>query len=83
MAAGVLVFSGAVWDIDALGLAVARLIVTYLVPAGAPVMVAVDGTFFRRWGRKVAEARWAYDGAGAGREEDLVRQHVGDRRYRG
>jgi DDE superfamily endonuclease len=45
-------FSGAVWDIDDLGLAVARLIVKYLVPAGAPVTVAVDGTFFRRWGRK-------------------------------
>ncbi len=45
-------FAGAVWDADALGLAVARLIVTHLVPAGAPVTVAVDGTFFRRWGRK-------------------------------
>ena len=45
-------FSGAAWDVDDLGLAVARLIVTYLVPAGAPVTVAVDGTFFRRWGRK-------------------------------
>ena len=59
-------FSGAAWDVDDLGLAVARLIVTYLVPAGAPVTVAVDGTFFRRWGRKVAEARWAYDGAAQG-----------------
>lgn len=59
-------FSGAAWDIDDLGLAVARLIVTCLVPAGQPVTVAVDGTFFRRWGRKVAEARWAYDGAAQG-----------------
>ena len=59
-------FSGAAWDIDDLGLAVARLIVAYLVPAGAPVTVAVDGTFFRRWGRRVAEARWAYDGAAQG-----------------
>jgi DDE superfamily endonuclease len=59
-------FSGAVWDIDDLGLAVARLVVTYLVPAGQPVTVAVDGTFFRRWGRMVAEARWAYDGAAQG-----------------
>ena len=31
----------------------AGLIVKYLVPAGAPVTVAVDGTFFKRWGRKV------------------------------
>ena len=59
-------FSGAVWDIDDLGLAVARLIVTYLVPAGQPVTVAVDGTFFRRWGRKVSQARWAYDGSAQG-----------------
>ncbi len=43
-------FSGAVWDVDDLGLAVAGLIVKYLVPAGAPVTVAVDGTLFRRWG---------------------------------
>ena len=53
-------FSGAVWDIDDLGLAVAGLIVKYPVPAGAPVTVAVDGTLFRRWGRKVFQARWAY-----------------------
>jgi hypothetical protein len=59
-------FSGAVWDIDDLGLAVARLVVKYLVPAGQPVTVAVDGTFFKRWGRKVAEARWAYDGSAQG-----------------
>ncbi len=59
-------FSGAAWDADDLGLAVARLIVTHLVPAGAPVTVAVDGTFFRRWGRKVFAARWAYDGSAQG-----------------
>src|SRR6266702_5664766 len=43
-------FSGAVWDIDDLGLAVARLIVKYLIADGEPLVVAVDGTFFRRWG---------------------------------
>ena len=59
-------FSGAVWDIDDLGLAVAGLIVKYLVPAGAPVTVAVDGTLFRRWGRKVFQALWAYDGSAQG-----------------
>jgi len=41
-------FAGAAWDIDALGLAVAGLIVKYLIDPGAPVVVAVDGTFFRR-----------------------------------
>jgi hypothetical protein len=46
-------FASAEWDIDTLGLAVARLIVKYLIRDGDPVIVAVDGTFFRRWGRKV------------------------------
>ena len=46
-------FAGAAWDADALGLAVARLIVKYLTDPGAPVVVAVDGTFFQRWGKKV------------------------------
>ena len=56
-------FAAARWDPDALGIAVARLIVKYLLSGDDPLIVAVDGTFFRRWGRKVAEARWAYDGA--------------------
>jgi DDE superfamily endonuclease len=59
-------FSGAAWDVDALGLAVARLIVTYLLAEGEPLVVACDGTLFRRWGRKVFAARWAYDGAAQG-----------------
>jgi DDE superfamily endonuclease len=59
-------FSGAVWDVDALGLAVARLIVKHLLGDGDAIVVAVDGTLFRRWGRKVFAARWAYDGAAQG-----------------
>jgi len=59
-------FSGAVWDIDALGLAVARLVVKYLLSDGEPIVVACDGTFFKRWGRKVFQARWAYDGSAQG-----------------
>lgn len=59
-------FSGAVWDVDDLGLAVARLIVKYLLGEGEPITVAIDGTFFKRWGRKVAEARWAHDGSAQG-----------------
>ena len=59
-------FSGAVWDVDDLGLAVARLVVTYLIPPGEPLVVAVDGTFFKRWGREVFQARWAYDGSAQG-----------------
>jgi hypothetical protein len=59
-------FASAKWDPDAVGLAVARLIVKYLLSGGDPLTVAVDGTFFRRWGRRVAEARWAYDGSAQG-----------------
>ena len=59
-------FSGAVWDVDDLGLAVARLVVKFLLSDGDAVTVAVDGTFFRRWGRKVFQARWAYDGSAQG-----------------
>ena len=59
-------FSGAVWDVDALGLAVARLVVKYLLADGEPVIVAVDGTLFKRWGKKVFQARWAYDGSAQG-----------------
>jgi len=59
-------FSGAVWDADDLGLAVARLIVKHLLSDGDAVTVAVDGTFFRRWGRQVFQARWAYDGSAQG-----------------
>jgi DDE superfamily endonuclease len=59
-------FAGAAWDIDNLGLAVARLIVKYLVADDEPLVAAVDGTFFKRWGRKVFQARWAYDGAAQG-----------------
>jgi hypothetical protein len=59
-------FAAAKWDLDALGLAVARLVVKYLLSDSDPIVAAFDGTFFRRWGRHVAEARWAYDGAAQG-----------------
>src|SRR6516165_6516907 len=59
-------FAAARWDPDVLGLAVARLIVKHLLEEGDPLIVAVDGTLFRRWGKRVAEARWAYDGAAQG-----------------
>jgi hypothetical protein len=59
-------FAAAVWDIDDLGLAVARMVVKYLVADGEPVVAAADGTFFKRWGKKVFAARWAYDGSAQG-----------------
>jgi hypothetical protein len=45
-------FARARWEMDELGLAVARLAVL-LVPVGAPLTVAVDDSLFRRAGRKV------------------------------
>jgi hypothetical protein len=59
-------FAGAVWDIDELGLAVARLVLKYLLAGGEPLVVACDGTLFQRWGPKVFAARWAYDGSAQG-----------------
>jgi hypothetical protein len=46
-------FSRARWDPQALGLVLAQQIVTRLLPDGAPVMVAVDDTLFKRHGKKV------------------------------
>jgi DDE superfamily endonuclease len=59
-------FARARWDADALGLAVARLVVELLVPAGDPVSVAVDDTLFRRRGKKVWAASWFHDGSAQG-----------------
>jgi hypothetical protein len=59
-------FSTAVWDIDQLGLIAARLIVSRLLPADAPIVVAVDDTLFKRWGRKVHHAFWTHDGSAQG-----------------
>lgn len=47
-------FSGACWDPDALGLAVARLVAALLVPAVEPVTVAIDDTLFRRRGKRAS-----------------------------
>jgi hypothetical protein len=46
-------FARAAWDLDELGLAVARLVVALLVPPGGPLVAAVDDSVFRRCGRKV------------------------------
>ncbi|HEY1321740.1 MAG TPA: transposase [Streptosporangiaceae bacterium] len=60
-------FSHARWSADQVGLAVAGLVVRLLIPAGAPLLVAVDDTLFRRSGRRVHGAAWCHDGAGATR----------------
>jgi hypothetical protein len=56
-------FARARWQVDELGLAVARLVVLLLVPPGQPLTVAVDDSVFRRSGRKVHGAGWQYDGS--------------------
>jgi len=59
-------FSRARWSPEDLGLAVAKLVVALLVPAGAPVVVAIDDTLFRRRGKKVRAASWFHDGSAPG-----------------
>ena len=59
-------FARARWNADDLGLAVARLVVALLVPAGEPVVVAIDDTLFRRRGKKVRAASWFHDGSAPG-----------------
>src|SRR5436305_13792913 len=59
-------FSHARWSAEQVGLVLVGLIVTGLLPAGVPVLVAVDDTLLRRSGRKVAGAAWCYDGARKG-----------------
>jgi hypothetical protein len=59
-------FARAVWDVSQVGAVLAGLVVQYLVPAGAAVLVAVDDTLFRRSGRRVADAFWQHDGSRRG-----------------
>ena len=62
-------FARAAWQLDELGLAVARLVAALLVPAGEPVVVAVDDSVFRRCGRKVYGAAWQHDGSSPARNK--------------
>jgi DDE superfamily endonuclease len=59
-------FSRARWNPDELGIAVAKLVVALLVPAGEPVSVVIDDTLFKRRGKKVWAASWFHDGSAAG-----------------
>ena len=43
-----------------------KLVVALLVPAGEPVVVAIDDTLFRRRGKKVWAASWFHDGSAPG-----------------
>jgi hypothetical protein len=59
-------FPRARWNAGDLGLAAAVLVVSLLVPAGAPVDVAIDDTLFKRRGKKVWAASWFHDGSAPG-----------------
>jgi DDE superfamily endonuclease len=59
-------FARARWKPDDLGLAVARLVVSRLVPDGQAVEAVVDDTLFRRRGKKVWAASWFHDGSAPG-----------------
>jgi hypothetical protein len=59
-------FSRARWNADDLGPAAAVLVVSLLLPAGAPVDAAVDDTLFKRRGKKVWAASWFHDGSAPG-----------------
>jgi hypothetical protein len=60
-------FSHARWNPQQIGLLLAEVILTRLLPAGTPVTVAVDDTLFRRRGKKVHAAGWFHDGSAAGK----------------
>ncbi len=59
-------FSCARWNPDDLGIAVAKLVIGLLVPAGETVELLIDDTLFRRRGKRVFAASWFHDGAAAG-----------------
>ena len=59
-------FSHAVWDVDRLGLLAAGLIVDRLLAPDESIVVVVDETLFKRWGRKVHHAFWTHDGSAQG-----------------
>lgn len=64
-------FSRARWSVDELGLLLLDFLVATLVPAGAPLRLALDDSLFGRSGRKVYGASYHYDAtapAGAGRQ---------------
>jgi DDE superfamily endonuclease len=61
-------FSRAVWDLDQVGLALARAVTERFVPEGMAIEAAVDDTLFHRYGKKVHGARYQHDGSAKGRD---------------
>jgi hypothetical protein len=60
-------FASARWSADQLGLVLLELIAHTLIPSGAPLLLAVDDTLWRRSGPKLHGAAWHHDGNGPGR----------------
>lgn len=60
-------FAAARWSADQLGLVLLDLIAQVLVPAGTPIVLAVDDTLWHRTGRKIHGTTWHHDGNGPGR----------------
>jgi hypothetical protein len=58
--------SAARWCADTVGLALADVVLAYLLPADTPITVVVDDTLFKRSGKKVFGAAWHHDGAAKG-----------------
>jgi DDE superfamily endonuclease len=56
-------FASARWELDMVGVLLADLVVELLIPADAPLVVAIDDTLFRRTGRRVHAAAWLRDGS--------------------
>jgi hypothetical protein len=59
-------FTNARWSSDALGLAMADLIVAQVLPTDSALTIAVDDTLFKRSGKKVFGVAWHHDGAAKG-----------------
>lgn len=52
---------------------VAELIVAHLLVPGAPILVVVDDTLFRRRGKKVHGVGWFHDDGSHGQDEAETR----------
>ena len=63
-------FSRAAWDPRKVALVLTGAVIQALIPAGAPVRVAVDDTLLRRRGKKVWAALWTHDGSA--RSQDKI-----------
>lgn len=59
-------FSAAKWCPDELGLTMARLVTGHLLPPGAEIVVLIDDTLLKRWGKKIFGVFWTHDSAAQG-----------------